>query len=114
MDSDQQVLGRGANLAVQYHDGVTAVRPGDQIRAKMLFFWTLEGVVMHVPGVSPPRKEMVFNGIRYVGVKAADGDLYSLQVHPDTARLKKSVTFIARGPDPGELGEDESFFSEDE
>ena len=113
MDSDQLVLGRGAGLAVQYHDGMTAVRPGDRIRAKMLFFSTLEGVVMHVPGVSAPRKEMVFNGIRYVGVKGDDGELYNLQVHPETARLKKSVTFISRGPDPGVVGEDESFFSEE-
>ena len=114
VDSEHLDGVRGNTLRVRYHDGVTAVRPGDRVRAKMLFFWTLEGQVVYVPGVSAERKEMTFNGIRSVGVKGDDGDMYTFQVHPETGRLKKTVVHISRGPDPGPLGEDERFFENED
>ena len=56
----------------------------------------------------PPRDRKASMSI----VAEHDGELYSLQVHPDTARLKKSVKFLSRGANPGDIGADETFFSD--
>ena len=103
----------GDALTPRYSDGVTPVQLGDQVEARVPFFVRIRGHVVYLPGVSPKRAEMEFDGLRYVGVRDDKNDLYTMLVHPDTGLLKKKVRFLARGPESEPLGEHERFFEDD-
>jgi hypothetical protein len=80
---------------ITYGDRVTPVQLGDCVRTR-IWFRRHEGRVAYVPGVSPFNPAMEYNGLRWVGVRLAEGGFVSVVVDPDHEFLHGKLAFVAR------------------
>ena len=90
---------------INYSDGKTTVMPGDKVRMKRWFRF-VDGSVIHVPGISRPRKEFDNYDVQEIAIKTFDGLIYGIVVEPETNMVINSVVFIARGSMPEALPEE--------
>lgn len=81
---------------IRYPDGATAVLPGDRVQFKRWFRY-VDGTVVHVPGLSPRRKELDDYDVQEIGIKSFDGLFYGLVIDPETKQVLKSLRFLSRG-----------------
>jgi hypothetical protein len=73
------------------------VLPGDIISTRLFFFFRKEGTVVYVPGISPKRSSLEYNGLTWVGIQELSGSFFSALVDPNDNRLDNSVEFLRRG-----------------
>ena len=88
---------------VRYFDGITEVRLGDVVTARVWFIWKKKGRVVYLPGVSQKNEEFEHHGLRWVAIESDDGMLFGEIIKPDTGSLKKDVQFLARDDSPCKL-----------
>ena len=88
-------------MAVRYFNAVDEVRLGDRVALRVLFR-RREGRVVYVPGISAMNPEFEYNGMRWVGIRLADGSLVATPVLTRTETLKKKVAFLGRDSSPCE------------
>jgi hypothetical protein len=55
---------------VRYFDGITEVRLGDRVMAKVWFLWKKRGRVVYLPGVSQKNGEFEHHGLRWVAIES--------------------------------------------
>lgn len=63
----------------------------------------VDGTVVHVPGISKPRRDFDAGDVQEVAIKTCDGHLYGVPIDPDTRQLRKIVRFSERGGEPEPL-----------
>jgi hypothetical protein len=74
------------------------VLPGDIISTRLFLFFPRDGTVVYVPGISPKRASLEYNGLTWVGIQELSGSFFSALVNPNDNQLDKSVKFLRRGP----------------
>lgn len=89
-------------MTVTYFGGKDEVQLGDRASIR-LWFKTRTGRVVYVPGLSQMNAEFEFNGMRWVGIRLANGALVATPVLVKTNSLKKKVRLIARDSSPCEF-----------
>ena len=87
--------------STSYSETKTEVRPGDRVKLKRWWRY-VNGTVVHVPGISKPRKDFDAGDIQEVAIKTDDGLLYGVIIEPETNNVRDTVKFCSRGgqPDP--------------
>lgn len=84
-----------------YHDRQTRVEIGDEVEFRggiILLFRRYRGRVVYVPGISPLRQSMEFNGMKWIGIQVPGRLFMSTPIDRETNSLvHKSVRFIRRG-----------------
>lgn len=83
-------------MVIRYHGTDLAVLPGDRVRLRRWFRYG-DGLIVHVPGISPKHKDFSDDPIQEVGLKSNKGHYYGIYVDPATGFLKETVAFTARG-----------------
>lgn len=90
-------------MTITYFDKTTEVQLGDHIKTRVWGLWKMQGRVVYLPGVSERNREMEFNGLRWVGVRADDGSFLGEPVEPKGDYLLKRVVFVRRDDSPVEV-----------
>lgn len=82
---------------IRYFETGEPARLNDKVLVKRLFFFKTEGIMVYVPGISPPHPEMEIEGLKYIGVQMPGASIYSVPVDPSTNELPANIRLIDRG-----------------
>jgi hypothetical protein len=85
---------RGSRLF--YYGTRDDVRLGDRVSIRRWLRGALEGVVCHIPGISPTHPELK----RKWAIELADGSLRVMVYSPDEAQPRRKFRLIRRGDAP--------------
>ena len=69
------------------------VRLGDRVQIRRLLRRPLDGVVCHIPGVSPRHRELEDKW----AIQLADGSLRVMVYSPDEAQPRRKIRLVSRG-----------------
>jgi len=103
------------NTVAYNNEDKTPVQLGDRVTIRRFLFWKYSGTVVYVPGISPKRKDMEYNGLQWIAVKYDDGSFVQEVVDPEIHELcNKNVKFISRGDQSVGITPDDVISEEDE
>ena len=86
-----------------YYGTSVKVRLGDRVEVRGWFGVKYRGFVSYIPGLSPKRDELEYDGVRQWAITADNESTYPILYDPEHVQPRKSIRFIMRTANTGAL-----------